>query len=596
MLTKPRRNRHYTTSALLLSTGIVGLYLLFNFSTQLQPVLPPLAAQRNLQHWLIDNSDQLMQNEPLYHLATVAEIYQRTNYQLLWFKDYQLSEAGQQLLQQLLETSADELRDYHYHSTYLHQRLHHVQTLPREATGLDILLSDAFVSYAEDVLNDNLLPDIIEGNPFPRNPLLPSSLKPTAYQPPSITQAPILTGHIVHDDIIELIVDNPEPGMLKNVLQRMTPAHPEYHRLRTELNHFRSLLSNNQWQPLPQGPNLKKGDRHSQVAQLRHMLKNYNDYPNDSNTPDPHSKTPIKYSEYFDNNLQIALKKFQHRHGKKPSGILTPPTRKLLNINPSQRIKQLALNMKRWRQLPSQLGERYIWVNMTNYRLQLINNNQTELEMRVIVGKPYRQTPVLQEFIRTVVLNPTWNVPRRITLYDILPHAKKDPGYLSQRNISVFKSWSATEPIDLDQIDWDNASPKNFPYRLQQAAGDDNALGMVKFVIPNDLSIYLHDTNHRNLFKRDMRSLSSGCVRVEKPLELAYALLKGKTGWNKKRIQATLASKKTTYIRLPQNIPTYLMYWTAWVDKNGILNFRDDIYKHDLAHFRTPQDADSLIL
>lgn len=575
--------RHTLLCTLIVTIGLAALYSAFLLSQKIQPVLPPLAAQRNLQHWLHDNTEQLMLNEPLYHLNTVTEIYQRTNYQLLWFNNYQLSAAGQQLLQQIGETSADELRDYHYHSTYLHQRLHNLQTLPKEATALDILLSDAFISYAHDVLNDNLLPDVIEGNPFPRNPLLPSEFRPVAYQPKSRV---INHLNVQQSDIVDLITDNRDPERLQEVLTRMTPAHNEYHQLRHTLNFYREILNKNEWQSIPRGPKLKQGNKHAQIPLLRQQLALYGDL-------DSHHDLQ---SIHFDADTSEALAQFQRRNGKLGTGILDKNTRKLLNIPPSQRIKQLALNMKRWRQLPTDLGERYIWVNLTNYQLQLINQEQVELEMRVIVGKSYRQTPVLQEFIRTVVLNPTWNVPRRITLYDILPKAKKDPAYLSDRNIHVLKNWDSDTPVPLEDIDWANAGPRNFPYRLKQSAGEDNALGIVKFVIPNDLSIYLHDTNNRELFKRDMRSLSSGCVRVEKPIELAQALLKGKPGWDDSKLQQTLDSKKTTYVRLPENIPTYLMYWTAWVDNSGDIQFRDDIYKHDQAHFRTPQDADSLIL
>lgn len=585
-VTPPSRSRHYLVSALIVALGSSALYLILQLNSQLQPILPPLAAQRNLQSWLLDNTDELMSQEPLYHLDTVSEIYRRTHYQLLWLDNYQLSSAGEQLLQQLQETSADELREYHYHTTYLRQRLHNLQTHPSEAASIDILLSDAFVSYASDVLNDNLLPDIIEGNPFLRDALLPEDDEPS---PPKTADFNPDEGkkHVKFSDIINLVSDNRDPEQLKDILIRLTPAHDEYHQLRQALNHYRDILYSEAWQPLASGPTLKVGRTHPQVAQVRQMLYAYGDLPDAS----------LSHSETFDQELSEALKRFQARNGEKDSGIVDKKTRRLLNIPPSLRIKQIALNMKRWRQLPRDLGERYIWVNLTNYQLQLMNQGQPELEMRVIVGKSYRQTPVLQEFIRTVVLNPTWNVPRRITLYDILPKAKKDPSYLSQRNIEVLKNWNSDTSIPLDEIDWANTGPRNFPYRLRQAAGEDNALGVVKFVIPNDLSIYLHDTNHRDLFEKDMRSLSSGCVRVEKPLELANALLKGKPGWDEDKIQQTLDSQKTTYVRLPENVPTYLMYWTAWVDDKGTVQFRDDIYKHDIAHIRAfDNSADSLIL
>ena len=364
----------------------------------------------------------------------------------------------------------------------------------------------------------------------------------------------------------------------------MSPASESYLQLRESLHKFQKLAQNPSWQPLPEGPKLEPGQRSPLVPHLRHMLSLYGDYPVPTSRllnwfnqapPIPEDK------QLFDRHLVKGLIHFQQRHGAKADGILGRQTRKLLNTPPDFRVKQIALNMKRWRQLPRNLGERYIWVNLMDYRLQLINHGHTELEMKVIVGRKFRPTPTLYESINSLVLNPQWNVPRRIMLYDILPKAKQDPSYLSERNIRVLQSWSDPTPVPLDSIDWDKVGPNNFSYRLRQDAGKENALGSVKFVLPNDMSIYLHDTNQPELFEKDMRALSSGCVRLEKPLELARALLAQKPGWNQSKIQEALAKGSTQYVRLPVSVPTYLTYWTAWVDDRGILQFRDDIYRRD---------------
>jgi murein L,D-transpeptidase YcbB/YkuD len=293
--------------------------------------------------------------------------------------------------------------------------------------------------------------------------------------------------------------------------------------------------------------------------------------------------TPLteEQTQTLDAPLVASLEQFQQRHGMQANGKLDKKTRELLNVPPLQRIRQIALNMKRWRELPANLGDRYLWVNMTDYTLQLMNHGVRELEMKVIIGKTYRKTPALKESISTLVLNPSWNVPRRIGLYDILPQARKDQSYLTTRNIRVLESWSNPVEVPIDTIDWKNATARNFKYRFKQAPGDNNALGSVKFVIPNDMSIYLHDTSHPELFARHKRALSSGCVRVEKPMQLARALLKGKKSWSSARIDSQMESGATQYVKLPKPVPTYLAYLTAWVDKNQLIQFRDDVYKRD---------------
>lgn len=548
-------------------------YTAYQANTQLTPLLPPLAAHKHLKRWFYEDSDKLIAEAPLNHLHTVSKIYARTNYKLLWLNNYQLASTGQLLMQHLKETSADQLYDYQYHLTYIQQRLHHLQTLPKDATALDILLTDAFVSYAQDVLSEKLLPSLMSNHP--------KGLRPVSY-----SRQMERGDHIDHDNIVSLLGHNHSSKSLTKVLQGMSPIHPDYQRLRGAMETYQQLAQNGQWHPLPPGPSLHKGMHSEDVGHLRQLLTQYGDYPIKQNLlaqwftrDEPLSK---KQFNTFDDELEQSLKQFQQRHGHKPDGKAGRITRRLLNTPPSYRIKQIALNMKRWRELPRELGDRYIWVNMTDYSLQLIHHRTVELEMRVIIGKTRRKTPVMQESISTVVLNPYWNVPRRITLQDILPKAKQDPSYLSERNINLYENWTSTEPVPLEDIDWDSVNRRNFPYRMRQDPGDNNALGMVKFVIPNDDSIYLHDTSHPELFNEDLRALSSGCVRVEKPLELARAILKG-SRWNNERIQKLLDKGETRYLRVPNKIPTYLFYTTAWVAGDNLIQFRDDIYQRDNA-------------
>ena len=584
-------------SLLLLGACGTGYFYVYQANSQLKPVLPPLAAERNLQQWLEQLPEQLMTRESLYHLGLVTDIYRRTNFKLLWLENYQLNQAGEQLLQQLRETSADELIDYHYHLAYLQQRLHQLPARPKDATAIDILITDAFITYAEDVLSDRLLPDTLA--------LINKQARPTNHQAVSLNKDnpnQDFDAHDKHHIIVSLITENNNRYAMQTMLAGMAPRHKAYAKLRTALHSYQQIAASNRWQPIDNNNTLKPGQRNPQVAQLRNLLSLYGDYPLPkegglfnwfSNKPEPDD---VQDQELFDQELAAGLRHFQTRHGYPANGIVDKHTRQLLNTPPIDRIKQIAFNMKRWRQLPENLGERYIWVNLTDYHLDVIDHDRSIMAMKVIVGKKSRRTPVMFENINSLVINPQWNVPRRIMVRDILPKVKDDPTYLSQRNIRIINGWQEQLEVPLEQIDLNAAPLSRFPYRLQQDPGEDNALGVIKFVIPNDDSIYLHDTNNRSLFAEHNRALSSGCVRVEKPLELAELLLKGKRGWNDKKINSVIETGNTTYVKLPEAIPTYLVYWTAWVDDNEQIQFRDDIYREDGILESNKNELESLIL
>lgn len=584
---EPRQRKNPIIWVVLLVLGCSALLQqAYQANSQLTPILPKLVAQNNIERLINETSAEFVSKNPINHLQTIQKIYRHNQYNMMWLKGYSLSSNGEKLLQQLMETSADELFDYQYHLAFIQQRLYNMQTLPREAAELDIVITDAFISYALDALGDKLL--------LSSNSSVNQHFQRVAFHQESTVKQQQQTKN--RENIVRLLQDNSQAVQLTDVLDKLTPPHEQYARLREAFLYYQNLVNNKRWQTISAGPILKLGDQHAHIKDLRNMLTLYGDYPLQNNQLTQLFSSPKELSHEeeisFDAELEASLKQFQARHGsEKIDGKLGEDTRRLLNISPNFRVRQIALNMKRWRELPRDLGDRYLWVNMTNFTLDLINQTQTEavseLSMKVIIGKKYRKTPVITEAISTLVLNPHWNVPRRIALYDILPLAKKDPSYLTKRNINVIKGWTTDAKVDIASIDWNKMNPKNFPYRLQQEPGRKNALGKVKFVLPNDQSIYLHDTSHPDLFQRKLRTLSSGCVRVEKPLELAKALLKTDTQWSDKRINKTLRRNKTQYVKLPKPVPTYLFYQTAWVDNTGTLQFRDDIYERDqVVHHR----------
>lgn len=253
-----------------------------------------------------------------------------------------------------------------------------------------------------------------------------------------------------------------------------------------------------------------------------------------------------------------------------------------MNVPVVYRIRQITLAMERWRWLPRDLGQRYIRVNIANFKLMVIENDRVQLAMKVIVGQTYRKTPVFSGKMTYLVLNPYWHVPHNIVVKDKLPQMQKDPGYLAKNNFKIFEGWgAAAKQIDPHTIEWSKITPKTFKYRLRQDPGSNNALGRVKFMFPNEYNIYLHDTPSRELFTKTSRVFSSGCVRLESPIELAEFLLKDDPRWNRETILAAIDKNEERSVTLRQPINVYILYFTVLVDENGQIEFRNDIYGRD---------------
>jgi L,D-transpeptidase YcbB len=233
-----------------------------------------------------------------------------------------------------------------------------------------------------------------------------------------------------------------------------------------------------------------------------------------------------------------------------------------MNVPAAERRRQVELNLERWRWLPESLGEKYIEVNIPAYELEVVEHGVPTLAMRVVVGKPYLPTPAFSDEIERLVLNPAWHVPSSIVASEILPAIEKDPGYLDKENMEIVGGSGRT-------------------LQVRQRPGPGNSLGQVKFDLPNRWNVYLHDTPADRLFARVTRSLSHGCIRLERPLDLATLLLAGEKGWSRERIEEAIARGATLAVPLAQPVPVHIVYWTAWVGRDGELRFRDDPYRVD---------------
>lgn len=276
----------------------------------------------------------------------------------------------------------------------------------------------------------------------------------------------------------------------------------------------------------------------------------------------------------FDSITEIALKKFQKRHGLASDGVIGKGTIMALNFTKSQRKEQIIANLERWKWFPKNMGNEFVIINIPEYRLTLIKNKDTLRIHKVIVGRAKRKTPVLSSKLTQAIFNPTWTVPPTILREDVIPAILKSRSYLAKTNIRLIdKNGNTVSPRN-----WSLSNARSFRY--VQIPGKFNSLGMVKLIFPNRFSVYLHDTNHRDFFEKNERSLSSGCVRVDNPLELTEYLLDDKENWNLEKITQTLQREKTKYVSIKKEVLFHLLYWTAWSEKNTLI-FRDDIYNLD---------------
>jgi murein L,D-transpeptidase YcbB/YkuD len=285
-----------------------------------------------------------------------------------------------------------------------------------------------------------------------------------------------------------------------------------------------------------------------------------------------------KTSGAFDNDLAEAVKRFQVRHGLAATGTVTPRTLAVLNVSVQKRIKQLEASLERLDQTKFEFGQRYVVVNIPATFAEAIENDHVVRRYRVIVGKTEKPSPTLTAQITGVVLNPTWTVPSSIAKTEISAHMRKDPGYLSRMHMEVLDSHD--QPIDPHAVDWSGTHAPNFTVRQQN--GTFNALGAVKIDMPNSYSVYMHDTNQRNLFSDDYRFDSHGCSRVDNVRDLATWLLSEEMPkWNRAAVDAAIATGAHQEVALPKKVPVAWIYLTAWMTRDQVVQFRNDIYAQD---------------
>lgn len=412
----------------------------------------------------------------------------------------------------------------------------------------DIVLSDAMLGYLHFIAN---IP--VKGNRWLY------SDKPYALTTPPIS--------VINQ--WQVALDN---GQLTSFVASLAPQHPQYAAMHESL--LKLVSDTRPWPQLTSTATLRPGEWSNDIPALREILRRTGMLESTVSTSAKEGRSA------YDRELVDAVKRFQTWQGLGADGAIGPATRDWLNVTPAQRAGVLALNIQRLRLLPSDLSTG-IMVNIPAYSLVYYQNGNQVLASRVIVGRPDRKTPMMSSALNNVVVNPPWNVPPTLARKDILPKLWNDPGYLERHGYTVMRGWNSKETIDPWQVDWATITASNLPFRFQQAPGARNSLGRYKFNMPSSDAIYLHDTPNHNLFQKDTRALSSGCVRVNKASELANMLLQD-AGWNDTRISDALKQGDTRYVNIRQNIPVNLYYLTAFVGPDGRTQYRTDIYNYDL--------------
>lgn len=362
------------------------------------------------------------------------------------------------------------------------------------------------------------------------------------------------------DSLLNLAIDSLQ---IESIIEDCKPKSNIYKYLKKSLAIINSLPKEN-FKNIVSKKKFNIGDNDKAIIQIKKRLQYWKDLsPKDS----------LK-SVYNDDMLQ-AVKQFQARHGLEPDGVIGAGTLTALNVTKEIRKQQIIANLERWRWYPRDLGLNHVVVNIPNYYLHTVQDVDTTKTFKVVVGTEKRKTPILSSKIDNIVFNPTWTVPPTIMKEDLIPGISKDRKYITNRKITIYNR----KGKEVSLGDWRYSNAEDYKY--VQEPGENNALGFVKINFPNNHMVYLHDTNHRDYFVKNFRSLSSGCVRVENPLELAEYLLYNKPeNYNATKIDSILFFKKTKTVKIEEEIQVHILYFTAWY-QNGLLQFRNDIYAYD---------------
>jgi len=513
---------------------------------------PPCAADDSAQREAVRIEIEHLRENGLLSIGDVeiasgdllAEVYERRGFSPAWSGLPRI----ESLLDAIRATPAEGLDPADYHLAdveFVYNELAAGRaTTPQERAALDIMLTDSLIRLGYHLRYGKVNPRNLDSNWNFRRDL--NGRDPAA--------------------VVQQAIDSESPG---SFISTLMPRGPRYRRLQQALADYRKYAKAGGWPQLPEGPTLKPGATDSRLGTLARRLAVTGDLTA--------AKADGEFGLY-DEILEGGVRRFQARHGLDADGVVGKATLAALNVTAEQRVNEIRLNLERGRWVQDDIVDDFIAVNIAGFRAYVLKDGEIVWQTEVQVGRTYHQSPVFRDEMQYVVLNPTWTVPRSIATKEMLPKIKNDPDYFKKRDFDV-KDRNG-KLVDPETIDWSQVTRNNFGYTFVQRPGPRNALGRIKFIFPNEHSVYLHDTPSKALFDRAERTFSHGCIRVKNPLELAEVLL-GPDGWDRQKLQATLDSRETKTVFLSQRLPVFLLYWTAAVNEEGVVHFYGDPYDRD---------------
>lgn len=529
---------------------ILGL-LILGVAALVPPASKPASAAANvsvlrphISGILAEGFTEFLGEEDAELLHILRRVYSEHQMRPFWMTADGPSPEGRALLTALRKIEEDGLNPADYGVTVDDPYLS--LNPARAFAELDIRLSIGVIEAASDLANGRIEPARIDPEVF---------IKPRRLDREGVLRAAL------------------EASDLKAYILGFRPSHENYRRLRAALLRYRRIAAEGGWSTIPEF-RYERGSVSHNVTLLRRRLEVTGDIP--PNSPFPQAP------ELFDEIVQRGLERFQKRHGLMVTGRTDFPTLEALNVPVERRIQQIVINLERHRWLPNRWDERYVFVNLADYELKVVDRGRTIFRTEVVVGAPYHRTPVFSDQIRYLVFNPYWNVPHSIVKEEFLPELRRNPYYLQEEDYELLSGWSQdARTVDPLTVNWDEIDAEKFPYRVRQKPGPKNALGNIKFMFPNKHEIYLHGTPKQELFDHNARAFSHGCIRVKDPISLAQILMRGKDGWDRERIEQETRSNTPREVRLDGPVAVHLYYLTSWADADGSVHFRPDIYQRD---------------
>ncbi|RUM67173.1 MAG: hypothetical protein DSZ06_01835 [Sulfurospirillum sp.] len=506
--------------------------------------------------------------ENLKSKNSVKNFYNSLGYSTFWIStDYSINPNIFQMIEALKRAPSEGLSPKKYHIDELNsilELLKNSQSLDKNSRNIaiaqmDIYLSDAFLTMAKDLYEGEI--DMHRFKEILREKAKESDIHYSWDLP------------IKSNDYVSLLKSMQNSSNFQEKLFGLSNSNNMLDTLKSAYKRYYDIKLQGAWPSIPRGRTLKVGSvDKNRVPLLARRLYLSGDF-----------YEPDFIGQKMTKELSNALKHFQGRMGKWESGRLDERTRRLLNIPVEDRLRTIALNISRLRADIGDFGKEYIIVNIPDFRMNFVQDNQNVLDMRVVVGRRKNPTPIFSSKMKYFEINPYWTVPDSIVKKEMLHRIQEDPDYLSSRKFKMYKTWkNNAKPVDAFDIDWWQFSDdSDLPFRFVKEPGSGNPLGFVKFMFPNDHAVYMHDTNEKKYFRSPVRAYSHGCIRLQKPQELLEYLTQNYTTQSVDEIEKARESRKNQSFKLDRYIPVHIRYWTAWVNGDGGVSFRNDIYGYD---------------